>query len=82
MATVYFFYSREHVQERNKILSSRGKKFQPGIVIVNGKRVNYSQMSANKDAMKRFVDSRIVASGEQSSFTYTKPTEILKGAEL
>lgn len=69
---VYFLYSDEQIEEKNKILIRTGKKFLPGNVVVNGKRVKYTQIYSSPK-MPRFVDTKIVASGEKSTFTYTEP---------
>ena len=44
MATMYFLYSDEQIAEKNNILSSTGKKFVPGTVVVNGKRTKFTQL--------------------------------------
>ncbi|MBR6289161.1 MAG: hypothetical protein IKR19_07500 [Acholeplasmatales bacterium] len=72
MSQVYFLYSDEQIEEKNKILLKTGKKFLPGNVVVNGKRVKFTQIHSSA-TMLRFVDTKIVASGELSSFTYTEP---------
>ena len=69
MASVYFLYSEEQIAEKNKILGKMGKKFIPGNVVVDGKRRKFSQIY-DKPSMPRFVDTTIVANGEQSSFAY------------
>lgn len=76
---MYFLYSREQITEKNKVLSPQGKKFQPGIVIINNRRVEFTQLSSSPD-MPRFIDTKIIASGEVSSFTYTLPKAVLKEA--
>lgn len=72
MATVYFLYSDEQIEEKNQILIKTGKKFVPGTVVVDGKRQKFSQIHSSS-TMPRFVDTRIVASGEKSTFTYVEP---------
>lgn len=72
MSQVYFLYSDEQIEEKNKILIKTGKKFLPGNVVVNGKRAKFTQIHTSP-TMPRFVDTKIVASGEQSTFTYTEP---------
>jgi hypothetical protein len=79
MATKYFLYSDEQIKEKNAILARTGKEFVPGIVTKNGKRIKYTQLSDSPD-INRFADTKIIASGELSSFTYTKPSSrIMKG---
>lgn len=77
MATMYFLYSDEQIKEKNLILARTSKKFEPGVVAVNGKKCKYTQLSPTA-TMARFVDTRIVASGELSSFSYTEPKSVIK----
>lgn len=76
MDTKYFLYSDEQIKEKNSILSKSGKKFVPGFVTVGGKRVKYTQLSDTAN-MKRYIDTKIVASGDLNNFSYTKPTTTL-----
>lgn len=77
MAIKYFLYSDEQIAEKNKILEKSGKCFVPGVVTKNGKRIKYTQLSDSAD-MSRYVDTKVIVSGELSTFTYTKPTSQLK----
>lgn len=77
MATMYFLYSDEQIAEKNNILSSTGKKFIPGTVVVNGKRTKFTQLS-EAASISRFIDAKIVASGELSDFTYQEPSTTIK----
>ena len=77
MATMYFLYSDEQIAEKNNILSSTGKKFIPGTVVVNGKRTKFTQLSESA-SISRFIDTKIVASGELSDFTYEEPSTTIK----
>lgn len=77
MATMYFLYSDEEITEKNNILSSTGKKFVPGTVVVNGKRTKFTQLSESA-SISRFIDTKIVASGELSDFTYQEPSTTIK----
>lgn len=77
MSTMYFLYSEEQINEKNKILSKSAKKFSPGTVIVNGKRMKFTQLSSSP-TMPRFVDTKVIASGELSNFTYTEPGSVIK----
>ena len=77
MATMYFLYSDEQIAEKNNILSSTGKKFVPGTVVVNGKRTKFTQLS-DSASISRFIDTKIVASGELSEFTYQEPSTTIK----
>lgn len=73
----YFLYSDDQIREKNSILERSGKKFVPGTIAINGTRVKFTQIS-DKSNMDRFIDTRIVASGELSDFTYTMPKIDLK----
>ena len=77
MATMYFLYSDEQIAEKNNILSSTGKKFVPGTVVVNGKRTKFTQLSESAP-ISRFIDTKIVPSGELSDFTYQEPSTTIK----
>lgn len=77
MSTMYFLYSDEQIAEKNNILSSTGKKFIPGTVVVNGKRTKFTQLSESA-SISRFIDTKIVASGELSDFTYQEPSTTIK----
>lgn len=80
MAVVYFLYSDEQIKEKNKILARNNKCFEPGVVTVNGKKMKYTQLSSTP-TMQRFVDTKIVATGELSNFTYTNPSQLSKKGE-
>lgn len=69
----YFLYSDEQIVEKNKILSATGKKFIPGTVVVNGKRTKFTQLSEVPN-ISRFIDTKIVASGELNNFVYQLPS--------
>lgn len=76
---MYFLYSDEQISEKNKVLDATGKKFVPGTVVVNGKRCKFTQLS-EQASIPRFIDTKIVASGELSNFIYQEPsTENKKG---
>ena len=75
--TKYFLYSDEQIKEKNAILARSDKEFVPGIVTMNGKKVKYSQLS-DTAAMPRFVDTKVIASGELNDFTYTLPQTVPK----
>ena len=69
---MYFLYSREQFNEKNDILSKSGKQFIPGTVIVDGIKKEFTTLS-KKPEIPRYIDTRIVASGEPKDFTYTNP---------
>lgn len=75
---MYFLYSREQITEKNKILAKQSKKFKPGVVVVNNKRTEFTQLNSSPD-MPRFVDTKVVAKGEVSNFTYELPKVIPEG---
>ena len=77
MAIKYFLYSDEQIAEKNKILAKSGKKFYPGSVSINGQMRKYTQLSDKPD-MPRFVDTKIVTSGELSKITYKPPYEDIR----
>lgn len=77
MAEKYFLYSDEQITEKNNILSKFGKKFFPGSVSVNGRMVKFTQLSDKPD-MPRFVDTKIVASGDISKMVYKMPYDSVK----
>lgn len=69
---VYFIYSEEQYKEKNQIMNITGRIFEPGTVVVNGTRKKFTQLST-KSSLARFIDSKIVAEGTLSQFTYTEP---------
>ena len=69
----YFLYSDEQIKEKNKILARASKKFVPGTVVINGTRKKFTQLS-DSPTISRFVDCKVVASGDESNFTYTMPS--------
>lgn len=71
--TKYFLYSDEQIDEKNKILSKASKEFEPGVVVVNGVKKRFTQLSSSPD-MPRFVDTKVIASGELDNFVYTMPS--------
>lgn len=72
---VYFYYSDEQIKEKNQMLKMSGKKFVAGIVVVNGKRQRFSQITTNKEAMKRYIDAYVICEGILGDMTYTLPSE-------
>jgi hypothetical protein len=78
MAKVYFLYSDEQIKEKNNILAQTGKQFEPGVVTLQGARVKFTQLAKSVDALSRFVDTKVIASGEQSDFTYVMPKNVVK----
>lgn len=76
-AIKYFLYSDEQIKEKNEILDKVGKRFEPGIIIINGARMKFTQIS-NNPSIARFTDVRIVASGNLKDYNYTRPSSIIK----
>ena len=73
----YFLYSDMQIKEKDKILNNKGYRFIPGIVVVNGKRQQYTQIS-DTPTLDRFIDTKIVHQTENlSDVTYTSPIKIL-----
>lgn len=78
---MYFLYSKEQLNTKNETLSKIGKRFEPGVVVVNGKKQKFTQMSTNPGSMSRYVDTKIVAHGDTTRLTYTEPKTVLKREE-
>lgn len=69
----YFLYSDEQIKEKNAVLAQTSKVFEPGTVVVNGRKVKFTQLSTSP-TIPRFVDTKIVASGENlKDFSYVVP---------
>ncbi len=77
MAYKYFLYSEIQINEKNNILSKSAKEFVPGNVTVNGRRVKFTQISDSPN-MPRYIDTKIVAQGEESEMTYVNPSTTIK----
>lgn len=77
MAFKYFLYSELQIKEKNNILAKSGKEFVPGTVVINGKRQKFTQLS-DTAKMPRYIDTKVVASGEYNDFTVVKPSTIIK----
>lgn len=73
---VYFYYSDDQIKEKNEILKPQGRKFEPGVVVVNGKREKFSQVTTNREAMKRYIDAYVICEGVFADMTYTMPSEM------
>ena len=72
MAYRYFLYSKDYLDEQTTILEKRSKVFIPGTVVVNGIRKQFTQISSSAN-IPRFIDTQIIAEGEETSFKYDKP---------
>lgn len=75
MAYVYFLHSEEQIKEKNKILKKQSKQFQPGIVVVNGTRKEYT-VKSDKPSLDRFYDAKVVAEGIDEMFVYEEPKTV------
>lgn len=73
----YFIYSEEQIKEKNEILDKTEKQFEPGIVVVNGERKRFTQLSKTP-TLNRYFDAEIVAEGEIDNFVYSMPKSIKK----
>lgn len=77
MAMKYFLYSDLQIAEKNTILAKTSKEFVPGIVTMNGKRLRFTQLS-DTPKMERFIDTKIVASGDSNEMTYIMPSTTIR----
>lgn len=66
---VYFLYSETQEKERKAIEARMGKLFIPGVVVVNGQRSNFTELSRKNN--NRYSDTRVVAEGWKSKMVYT-----------
>lgn len=69
---VYFLYSEQQVSERASIEKTMSRVFNPGVVIVNGRKKIFTEISFKSS--NRYPDCKVVASGYRSQFTYTNPS--------
>lgn len=65
---VYFLYSEQQLKKRTEVEAKLNNKFHPGVVIINGKRLNFTEMSKSKT--NRFPDVKIVAQGSKSKMKF------------
>jgi hypothetical protein len=72
---VYFLYSEQQRAERTRIEKSMSRIFNPGVVVVNGKRENFTEIS--KNPTNRYPDCKVVAQGIKSKMVFT-PISITK----
>lgn len=73
----YFLFSAEQLNQKNEILKKVGKAFEPGIVVVNGTRKKFTQIS-DTATMDKFIDTVVVAQGDVDKLTYTKPQNVAR----
>lgn len=67
----YFLFSRQQMEFRKDIEYKQGRKFKPGIVIVNGVRKVFTEMSDYKQS--RYSDAEVVAYGDITKIRYIMP---------
>lgn len=71
MAYKYFIYSSEQLEFMKRMESKMGHTFKVGTVFNKGKRCSFTELSSSPNL--KYSDSKIVAEGEESLFSYTPP---------
>jgi hypothetical protein len=66
---VYFLYSEQQRAERTRVERTMSRTFNPGTVVVNGRRENFTEIS--KSPTNRYPDCKVVAQGIKSKMVYT-----------
>lgn len=69
---VYFLYSEQQYKERTEIEARMSRVFNPGSVVVNGKRREFTEISRKNT--NRYPDCKLVAEGWRSKMNYTPVT--------
>ena len=67
-AYVYFLYSENQYKERTEIENKMSRVFNPGVVIINGKKLKFTEISRKNT--NRFADCKVVAEGYRSKIKY------------
>ena len=67
---VYFLYSEQQHKERTEIEKKMSKVFKPGVVVVNGKKKLFTEISTKKT--NRYPDCKLVAEGFKSKVVFSK----------
>ena len=67
----YFLFSRKQMEFRKNIEYKQGRKFKAGIVIVNGVRKLFTEMSDYNQS--RYSDAEVVAHGDIDKIRYILP---------
>ena len=76
---VYFLYSKEHIDKRNEVEATLGRRFVCGTVVANMKRKKFSYMgTSTSNFMKQYPDAKIIAQGIKTNFTYENPSVVNK----
>lgn len=71
MAYKYFLYSLTQLKFRRDTELKLGHKFKPGQVIVNGKKLPFTELSSTEKS--RYSDATVVAYGDTDKMKYTMP---------
>lgn len=66
---VYFLYSEQQLADRTRIERTLNRVFNPGTVVINGKKKRFTEIS--KNSTNRYPDCQIVAEGYKSQITFT-----------
>ena len=72
MAMKYFLFSSSQLEFRREIESKMGRRFNPGYVIIDGIRHEFTEMSSIPES-KRFSDAKVVAYGDTTKVRYHLP---------
>lgn len=72
MATKYFLFSSQQLEDRKRMEEKLGKRFVAGSVVVNGARKSFTELSSNPTS--RYSDAKIVLQTDDiKSIKYTMP---------
>lgn len=72
MAKMYFLYSQTQLKFRKETDRKIGKTFKPGSVIVNGRKMPYTEMLADKKR-SMYSDAKEVCYKDPKDVKYTPP---------
>lgn len=75
MAEKYFIFSSEQLNFRKQTELKLGRTFKPGQVIVNGKKMSFTELSS-KESNPRFPDGKVVIHGDPTKLKYTMPESV------
>lgn len=67
----YFMYSSTQFKKRKEIEAKIGRKYIPGVVIVNGTPRQYTEI-VSSPSNSRYSDALILISGDINTIKYTK----------
>ena len=65
---VYFLYSEQQEKWRSEVEAKMGRVFEPGTVVVTGRRVPFTELSSKPT--NRLPDVKIIAEGYRSKMKY------------